>query len=167
LVDADVAKPHISQLFGVQNQPGLTDLLKDKNAHVDKFVIRTDMDGLKILPAGRPDEGATELLASRRMEKVINELSESYSDRIVIFDSPPLLVTSESRVLASLMGQIAMIVCAGKTPQGAVLEAIDYLDQTKPINLILNQSMGGEGSGAYGHYGYGYGRHNHSNGNDE
>ena len=157
LVDADVAKPHISQLFGVDGQSGLTDLLKDNSVQIGNFVMRTDVLGLSVLPAGLPDEHATELLASRRMARVIHELSKSYSDRIVIFDSPPLLVTSEARVLASQMGQVAMVVCAGTTPQKAVLEAIENLDETKPINLILNQSAGGQGAGAYGSYHYGYG----------
>ena len=160
LVDADVAKPHISQLFGIDDQLGLTDSLKDKTIEVDRLVMRTDISGLRILPAGRREEHATEMLASKRMGKVINVLSRTYPDRIVIFDSPPMLVTSEARVLASHMGQIAMIVCAGSTPQQAVLDAIENLDETKAINLILNQSASGQGSGGYGAYGayhYGHG----------
>ncbi len=157
LVDADIAKPRISQLFGIDDQPGLTDLLKDKSRDVDKVVMRTDISGLRIMPAGCPDEHATELLASRRMGKVIDVLSKSYSDRIVIFDSPPILVTSEARVLASFMGQIAMVVCAGGTPQQAVLEALESIDDSKAISLILNQSASGLGSASYGAYKYGYG----------
>ena len=157
LVDADVAKPHVSRLFGIDTKPGFTDLLKDKNFNVDKVVVRTDIPGLCILPAGRPDEQATELLASRRMGRVIKVLSKSYADRVVIFDSPPILATSEARVLASFMGQIAMVVCADRTPQQAVHEALDNLDDTKAISLILNQSASGIGSAIYGAYGYGYG----------
>jgi len=157
LVDADVAKPHISKLFGVENQPGLIDLLKDDSAAVDATIMRTDIPGLRILPAGSADEYATELLASRRMREVVDNLSKSYADRIVLFDSPPLLATSEASVLASLMGQIVVLVCAGKTPRQAVLAALDSLDETKAINLILNQSNSDEGTAAYGSYGYGYG----------
>ena len=119
--------------------------------------MRTDIPGLRILPAGCHAEPAPELLASRRMRKVIDVLSKSYSDRVVIFDSPPILSTSESRVLASSMGQIAMVVCAGGTPQQAVFEALEYLDDSKAINLILNQSASGLGSASYGAYRYGYG----------
>jgi len=157
LVDADVAKPHISRLFGIDDKPGLIDLLKDKSIDVDTVVMRTDIPGLRILPAGCPDEHATELLASRRMGKVINELSKAYPDRVVIFDSPPILATSESRVLASFMGQIVMVVCAGWTPQQAVEDALENLDDSKAINLILNQSASGSGSASYGAYKYGYG----------
>ncbi len=157
LVDADVAKPHVSQLFGIEQQPGLTDLLKDKGRDVDSVVLRTDIPGLRILSAGCHDEHATELLASRRMEKVLGVLSKAYSDRIVIFDSPPILATSESHVLANQMGQIVMVVCAARTPQKAVLDALDFLDESKPINLIFNQSASRLGAGEYGSDQYGYG----------
>lgn len=157
LVDADVAKPHISGLFGVEEQPGLIDLLVDRTLRVQETVIRTDIPGLSILPAGKRDANATELLASRRMAAVVTELSEVVPNRVVIFDSPPLLVTSESRVLAANMGQIALVVCANRTPQRAVLAAVDSLDQTKAINLILNQSGGALGADIYGGSYYGYG----------
>lgn len=158
LVDADVAKRHTSELLGVADQPGLTDLLKDHSADINKFVLRTDIPGLRVLPAGSLDEQSTELLASNRMHEVIRLISKTYSDRVAIFDSPPILVTSEARVLASFMGQIAMVVCAGVTPQNAVLEALDKLDDSKAINLILNQSAFGSVIDGYGQYGYGYGQ---------
>lgn len=156
LVDADIAKPHISALFGVADQHGLIDLLKDKSLSSAELLVRTDVPGLSLLPAGSPDEHATELLASRRMKNIVHELSTQFPDRVVIFDSPPLLVTSESRVLADAVGQIAMVVRAGKTPQQAVLEAIDSLDEAKALNLVLNESSSGavtDGYGTYGAYG--------------
>ncbi len=158
LVDADVAKPHVSDLFGIVDRPGLIELLKSDRHDAAELVMRTDVPGLRLLPAGKRDEHATELLASRRMTTVIHELSRTYPDRVVIFDSPPLLVTSEARVLASSVGQIALVVRAGKTPQKAVLEAIAGLDESKAINLILNEVDGGlaENYGHYGSYGYGH-----------
>jgi Mrp family chromosome partitioning ATPase len=74
---------------------------------------------------------------------------------MVIFDSPPLLLTSEAPVLASLMGQIVVVVCAGVTPQHAVLEAVENLDPEKAISLVLNKSGKGLGNNGYGGYGYG------------
>ena len=155
LVDADVAKPHISSLFGLSKEPGLIDLLMDKNRDISQTLLKTSVPGLRILPAGRHDEHATELLASRRMVSVVDVLSKTYPDRVVIFDSPPLLATSESRVLASQMGQIVLVVCAGVTPQDAVLEAIESLDPKKAISIVLNQSSRGFGNEGYGGYGYG------------
>ena len=159
LVDADLAKRHISELFGLDDRPGLNDLLRDENTCVSDFVVRTDVPGLRILPAGSPDQSSTELLASQRMRRVIDEISTTYADRVAVFDSPPILVTSEARVLAGFMGQIAMVVCSGKTPQQAVLNALEKLEDDKAVSLILNQAAPGrlvDGYGyGYGNYGYG------------
>ena len=157
LVDADVAKPHVSELFGLQGEPGLIDVLTDESLSVDNAIIRSDVPGLSLLPAGRSNPHATELLASRRMARMAAHLSESVPNRIVIFDSPPLLVTSESRVLASRMGQIALVVCAGKTPRQAIDSVLDSLDTDKAVNLILNQAGTSFADAAYGSYQYGYG----------
>ena len=154
LVDADVAKPHISSLFGLNREPGLIDLLTDDSRDISQTLLKTSVPGLRILPAGRHDEHATELLASRRMVSVVDVLSKTYPDRVVIFDSPPLLATSESRVLASQMGQIVLVICSGVTPQDAVLEAIESLDQQKAISVVLNQSSHGFGNDGYGGYGF-------------
>lgn len=157
LVDADVAKPHISQLLGIGDENGLIDLLVKPSLKISDVAIRTNVPGLSILPAGHYNEDATELLASRSMENLVSDLSERYSDKIVIFDSPPLLATSEARVLAGLMGQIVVVVCANRTPRQAVLEAIDTLDPEKAINLIFNQASSDYDGSAYGRYGDAYG----------
>lgn len=168
LVDADMPKPHISRLLGIENEPGLIDLLTDEKLATAEAIIRTDIPGLSVLPAGHINAHATELLASRRMARVVNELSVMQQSRIVIFDSPPILATAESRVLASRMGQILMIVRAGHTPQHAVLDALESLDHSKAINLVLNQATDGFGAEGYGMYayGYGYGGHPASSGRD-
>ena len=155
LVDTDVAKPHISRLFGVDNEPGLIDLLTDESLAVGDLLLKTNVPGLRLLPAGQSSEHATELLASKGMASIVKILSTSFPDRMVIFDSPPLLLTSEAPVLASLMGQIVVVVCAGVTPQHAVLEAVENLDPEKAISLVLNKSGKGMGVDGYGGYGYG------------
>ncbi|MGH8188147.1 MAG: XrtA-associated tyrosine autokinase, partial [Steroidobacteraceae bacterium] len=153
LVDADVAKPHISRTFGVEHEPGLLDVLREESAQVDSFVIPTDVPGLSILPAGRRSDTATELLASRRMQQVAHNLAERDPSRLALIDSPPLLLTSESRALAQSVGQIVVVVRAGFTPQQAVLDGISYLGEGKFIGLVLNQSTVSAPGGYY--YGYG------------
>lgn len=157
LVDADVAKPHISTLFGLANEPGLIDLLSDESINLDDVVLPTDIPGLSILPAGKRSEHAPELLASQRMEAVTRVLSEAAPERVIVFDSSPLLSTSDAGVLARLVGQIVVIVAAGHTPQQAVMDALDGLDEAKAINLVLNRASSGSGAESYGYYGYGYG----------
>ncbi len=155
LVDTDVAKPDVSRLFGIDKEPGIIDLLVDVNCSLEEVTLRTDVPGLHILPAGQRNEHATELFASRRMAVIITQLANEYPERIVIFDSPPLLATSDAHVLANLVGQIALVVCADRTPRQAVLEALAGLDDAKAINLILNQAGSGFSLFDYGRYGYG------------
>jgi exopolysaccharide/PEP-CTERM locus tyrosine autokinase len=140
LVDADVAKAHLSRTFGIQNEPGLMDLLRDEHLDVETVLLPTDVPGLSLLPAGKNSEAATEMLASARMEIIANQISARNPNRIVLFDSAPLLVTSEAMALASVVGQIVLVVRAGVTPQRAVLDAIELLGEGKSIGLVLNQT---------------------------
>jgi len=139
LVDADIAKPHVSRILGVVGEAGLLDVLRDGSLDVESVVLPTDVEGLEILPAGRDSETATELLASPRMETIVAQLTANDPNRIVLFDSPPLLLTSESRVLSAVAGQAILVVSAGITPQQAVLDAIAYIGEGRYVGLVLNQ----------------------------
>jgi Mrp family chromosome partitioning ATPase len=118
-------------------------------------LLRTNIDKFSILPSGTPHARATELLASDAMAKLLNDMATRYPDRIIIFDSPPLLLTTEARVLASHMGQIVMVVQAEKTRQSDVQHALSTIESCPVKLLVLNQSQTGT-KGGYG-YGYGYG----------
>jgi receptor protein-tyrosine kinase len=89
------------------------------------------------------------------MRAIMASLAAPGQRRIVVLDSPPLLLTSEARVLASYAGQIALVVEAGKTPRRSLLEAIEVLDPSKAISLILNKSRFLPGVGDYRYEGYG------------
>ena len=157
IVDCDVIKHSLSSLFGLETRPGLIDVLDESVTSLHDVVINTDIPSLKILPAGRAHSFSTELLASDSMGRVMDDLTSRYTDRIIIFDSPPLLMTSQSVVLASHAGQIVVVVEEGVTPQNAVLEAISKLDPHKAIGTVLNKrsrlSPGEQYGGYYGSYG--------------
>ena len=140
LVDADVARPSVLRTLGLPAQRGLMDILVDDKLDLADVMLRTNVDTLSILPAGTSTPRATELLASSTMSNLVNEIANRYPDRIVIFDSPPLLLTSESRVLASHMGQIVMVVEAQGTTQHAVKEALSQLEGCSNVNLIYNKA---------------------------
>ena len=154
LVDADTPKPHVSRIFGVDREPGLLDALADASLDVESFVLPTDVDGLSILPAGGIHEGATELLASTRMVALVTRLIARNPRRVILFDSSPLLISSESRVLAANVGQVVLVVRSGTTPQQAVLDALEQLGDTN-VALVLNQGHVSLGGGYYGYGGYG------------
>jgi receptor protein-tyrosine kinase len=103
-------------------------------------MLRTNVDTLSILPAGTSTPRATELLASSTMSNLVNEIAHRYPDRVIIFDSPPLLLTSEARVLAGHMGQIVMVVEAQGTTQHAVKESLRQLEGCSNVNLIYNKA---------------------------
>lgn len=153
LVDADCSKPHLTRLFAAQEQPGLLDLLRDQDLAFEQLVMPTSVPDFALLPAGKRDEHAAELLASDRMASLCAALAEADPQRMVVFDSSPLLATTEAPVLASHMGQIVLVVQANKTPRQAVISALEKLDRSKAVNLILNQNDGGETVLGYG-YGY-------------
>jgi protein-tyrosine kinase len=149
LVDADVAKPHISRVLGLDSEKGLLDLLSDESLDVEDLIVATDIPSLFVLPSGRHSDTATELLASARMRHVMTTMMANDPGRIIVLDSPPLVLTSESRVLGDVAGQVVVVVRAGHTPQQAVLDAINFLGEHQSIELILNQSESSPGHGLY------------------
>ena len=156
IVDADVAKPHISSAFGVSDESGLVDALKDDALDVETLILPTDVDGLRILPSGKFEEdSATELLSSARMKQIVAHFAMGRRRRIVLFDTPPLLLTTESRVLSTLVGQVVFVVRAGSTPRQAVFDALDSLGEGKSIGVVLNQSKASGKQGHADYYGYG------------
>lgn len=152
LVDADVAKPQITRLLGLSSKPGLLDALRDSTLDIDSLILPTDIPGFSILPAGQPLEHTTEFLASARMQEIAQQIGERDRHRIALFDSPPLLLTTESPALAQALGQVLLVVRAGVTPQQSVLDAVERLGGNKPVAVTLNQSirMTREGSKFYG-----------------
>jgi protein-tyrosine kinase len=138
LVDGDVAKPHISRILGVNDELGLLDAVSDPKVDVESLVIQTDVEGLSVLPAGRT-RGNEELLASAQMSRVAARLLERNPQRIVLFDTPPLLLSSESRALANLAGQVVLVVRSGRTLRQAVLDAVAHVGEGHNLSLVLNQ----------------------------
>ena len=155
LIDADVARPSVLRSLGLPAHRGLMDILVDDKIDMADVMLRTNVDTLSILPAGTSTPRATELLASSSMSTLVSEIANRYRDRVVIFDSPPLLLTSESRVLASHMGQIVMVVEAQTTTQHAVKEALRQLESYPNVNLIYNKTR--EFPGIEETYDYHYG----------
>jgi exopolysaccharide/PEP-CTERM locus tyrosine autokinase len=158
LVDADVARPSVLRMLGLPAGPGLLDLLEGR-ATMSEVLLRTNVDKLSILPSGNPHPKATELLASDAMVQLLDDMATRYPDRVIIFDSPPLLLTTESRVLASHMGQIVVVVQAGRTLQSTVMQALATVE-TCPVKMAVLNRASGDAEGAYGYadgYGYGYG----------
>jgi protein-tyrosine kinase len=166
LVDADVARPSLPKMLGVSEGRGLLDLL-DGSAEMADVLLKTNIEKLTLLRSGTPHARATEMLASEAMRQLLDDMARRYPDRIIVFDSPPLLLTTEARVLATNMGQVVMVVRAGSTLQTDVAHALSTIESCPLRMMMLNQTQAdAEGTSGYGlgygyGYGYGYGREKH------
>ncbi|MEW6997240.1 XrtA-associated tyrosine autokinase [Colwelliaceae bacterium BS250] len=156
LVDADVLKPSVLHEFGLSAKSGLIEYLLGKNEQLSDIIYHTNINNLKIIPAGTPHYLSNELLASERMATLTKELSTRYPDRIVIFDSPPLLGVTETPVLACLMGQALIVVEENKTSLNQVNQANALLPDVLAKGLVINKAIHSQRE-IYGYYGYGYG----------
>ncbi len=152
LVEADVLRPSALERLGVTAAKGLLDLLDSSQTALADVLLRTNIPKLTLLPAGTASSRSTELLASDNMDKLLKELANKYSDRVVIFDTPPLLSTTESRVLASHMGQVVMVIEANKTPINTIKQAFATVESHPVVLSMLNKYRGPKGSNAYGYY---------------
>ncbi len=156
LVDADVLRPSVIRELGVKESPGIIEYLLGNAEQVSDIIYNTDIDKLKLIPAGKPHHLSNELLASEKMATLANELANRYSDRIVIFDCPPLIGVTETLVLANLMGQAVIVVEESKTSLADIKSATENLNEDLALGLVLNKAIRSH-KDLYGYYGYGYG----------
>jgi len=155
LIDADFTKPSIPSVLGIDTQLGLIDLISDDSLDVSDVLLRTNIDNLTLLPAGRSHHLATELVASDRMERLVEEVVRRYDDRIIIIDSPPVLMSSIPGVLALHVGQIVFVVQADRSTQASIDSALGLIGACEKIYLLLNKTRTIAGvDGFDGYYGY-------------
>jgi len=157
LVDSDVIKQSLSRLLGLQSHEGLIDVLVDNQVSLGDVIVNTDVPKLRVLPAGQMHLHSTELLASEGMQRLTDELAERYSDRIVVFDGPPLLATTEAAVVAHFVGQVVLVVEAGRTPPQVVADAVATIGSDQVVGTVLNKSRTSLGGDQYGEYYGAYG----------
>ncbi|MGB1262253.1 MAG: XrtA-associated tyrosine autokinase [Cognaticolwellia sp.] len=156
LVDADVLRPSVIRELGVEQHSGIIEYLLGKTQQVSEIIYNTDIDKLKIIPAGKPHHLSNELLASEKMAILAGELANRYPDRIVIFDCPPLIGVTETLVLANLVGQALIVVEESKSSIADIKSATEHLNEDLALGLVLNKAIRSH-KDLYGYYGYGYG----------
>tara|TARA_R110001592_G_scaffold246427_1_gene508232 strand:+ start:54991 stop:55959 length:969 start_codon:yes stop_codon:yes gene_type:complete len=157
-VDADIAKASAGIILGIPDDAlGLVDVIEHEGVGFEDVILKTNIPNVRIIPAGKLTDHSTELLASDRMEYLMKELSGRYPDRIIIFDSPPFLQTSEASVLANFMGQVVFVVESEKTSPDMVSQAVSQIADDKIIGLVLNKTRKYPWDRHLHGYGYGYG----------
>jgi len=149
LVDADVIKPSVCHRLNITEHTGLMDYLTGK-VKVSDIILSTNIPNLKLITAGRRHHHSNEMIASEKMKRFMEELSERYPDRIVIFDTSPLLGASETNVLAQMTGQAVVVVEEKRTSHSQLKQALSLLNPDMAIGLVLNKSNGQRDN--YGYY---------------
>ena len=140
LVEADVVRPELMHRLGVHPGHGLLDLLVQPGLALDEVVLATNVPKLSLLAAGTPQALSTEWLASAAMDRLLASLAARAPGRLVVFDGPPMLPSSEARVLASRVGQVVLVVEASHTPRGAVQQALELLQACPLVLPLLNKT---------------------------
>lgn len=153
LVDADVLRPSICERLGIEADAGLMDALVDPAITPDSLVIRTDINGLFVLPAGTPSVRDAEYLASARTGEVLERLTQGAPNRFLIFDTPPTLAASPAAELAAHVGQALLVVRADETGRAALEDAQQLISACPDIKLLLNAARYSPSGRRFGSYG--------------
>ena len=138
LVDCDLRRPCVHKNFGFNHVKGLSEHLLNHTKLPD-LLLKTMVDKLTLLPAGKPPANPSEILSSAKMADLIDELKSQYDDRYLIIDSPPPLMAPETRAIAKLVDGIIVVIKCGSTPLDLIEELINSLDKEKILGAVINQ----------------------------
>jgi capsular exopolysaccharide synthesis family protein len=150
LVDADLRRPTLHQLFGLDNDKGLTTAIVDDAALASPPLQTTGVEGLIVLTSGPLPPNPAELMGSRRMEEVIAALAEQADQ--VFFDTPPVVAVTDAAVLATKVDGVLLVISAGKTRRESARTAVRRLEQinARLVGTVLtNVQMGADFQGYY------------------
>jgi len=137
LIDADMRRAQVHRMFGFDNVRGLHDyLIGEKD--LDELVVKTGIEKLSILPAGRTPRNPSELLSSNMMARFLEEARETQKDRFIIIDAPPSHITAEAKFLSKYVDGIIFVVMANKTPRKDIAKAIENLGRDKVLGVVFN-----------------------------
>ncbi|MFC5401543.1 CpsD/CapB family tyrosine-protein kinase [Cohnella soli] len=151
LIDADLRKPTAHHAFGVSNRFGLTGLLTGR-CSLEEAVISTHVKGLSVITAGVVPPNPAEMLASRKMDELLEELRERFD--LVLIDTPPVLAVSDAQIISTKCDGVLLVVKAGKLKRAEALRAKEQLTfvQARLLGVVLNQAKSADG-GSYYYYG--------------
>ena len=151
LVDLDVVKQDSFQRLGIRSEFGLLDVLAG-GITLAQVLLKTDVPRLSVLPAGSDHPLAHELMAGPKMHDLMSYLSKMYQNGLVIFDSAPVLVSADTSVLVSNVGQVILVIEANRTGHSSIEQTLSLLQGCKRISLLLNKVEASELIDQYGTY---------------
>lgn len=140
LVDCDLRRPTLHKIFGLQAAHGLHEYLKEGSS-VAPYLLKTPVRKLTLFPAGRPSESPSELMTSKKMQQLVEELKNRYSDRYVLIDTPPAQFAAETAFLMSIVDGSLLVVRSGKTSRKLIEEVIEHIGQENFLGIVFNTSI--------------------------
>jgi protein-tyrosine kinase len=139
LIDGDLRRPEVHRYFSIQPSPGLGDYLSATgNGSLGTYFRETSISGFQIIPGGKPTSLSSELLAKQKMKSFLDEICVRFPEHWIILDAPPVLSTPDPLVLGRHVDGILMVVRAGKTPRDSLVKAVQSLNSTKVLGIVLN-----------------------------
>lgn len=137
LVDADLRKPSIHYTFNVSNIHGLTSVLS-KKINLEKALYNTHVPNLNILTSGPVPPNPSELLNSKIMELIMEDMRSKFE--YIIFDTPPVLAVTDPQILANKCDGVVIVISSGKTLKDEALKTKDLLVKAKAqlLGVVLN-----------------------------
>ncbi|MEZ5659046.1 MAG: hypothetical protein R3E83_11110 [Burkholderiaceae bacterium] len=151
LVELDLIKPSLLKTLGVPPRHGITNWFNEPDADIRDYVCDTNVRDLKILPSGTGTAAAANMLSSRRLDTMFEQLRANYPNHFIVLDTPPVIPASEARVLPNYAGQVAFVVAAGESPASAVTEGLEHVQGAEVVGLIMNKFRPDK---VYSSYGY-------------
>lgn len=153
LIDADLRRSTLPGLLGAPPFPGLTDYLAGK-LRVEEVIHRGEKENLYFLPCGRADQHPGELIASTRMNQLVEQLRPLFD--WIIIDTPPVIPVSDASILADLCDGVLLVVNAGTTDVGLATRAKAEFKSEALLGVVLNRCLESDAEYYKGHsYGYG------------
>ena len=137
MVDCDLRRPTLKNLFGIDTDKGLADYL-NTGEQLPGLIKPTGLDKLSILPAGMPPQNPSELLTSDKMSLILEEMTQRYDDRLILLDTPPFHAASETLVLSQHVDKVVIVVRWGKSGREDIKKMVDQIGRDKIIGVVFN-----------------------------
>lgn len=138
LMDCDFRRQDVHTCLGIESDRGLMDYLV-REVPLNELIIWPGIEKMTFVSGGTTVQESTEIMGSSRMRRLVEEVKNRYPDRLVIFDTPPVLAGADAIVFAPLVDSVIMVVDYGKTPMNAVSKAVELLPRDKLLGLVLNR----------------------------
>lgn len=138
LVDFDLRRPRVADTLGLNRQLSLNDVFAER-IDVGAAMVNPGFERFVVLPTNQPVVHASEVLSSGKVAALISDLRQRYSDRIVIFDLPPVLAADDVLAVLPRIDCVLMVVGSGTSTQSEIEEALNRLSKANILGVILNK----------------------------